>query len=203
MIFTNALSMLIIHHHLNGPGNKNLCSIQDVMRASEPASKRYKRVYKDFPNIVIFTKSAMPGEIQVMFGHMAIGNNSLGESVVAFALVGDRSSTSVISLKIEKNFSADSDKIRLPIAEVILCATTGNLTRSKKQWDWTLDNAVLLPPFITKAAILHGELDAGELLKIYNCSIKEWAKEGENTSEADDNNDKDIVITIKAEDKKS
>ena len=54
-------------------------------------------------------------------------HGGLGESVVAFALAGDLSSPSVISLNIEIAFAADGDKIRLPIAEVLLCAAASNL----------------------------------------------------------------------------
>ena len=73
----------------------------------------------------------------------------------------------------------------------------------KKQKYWTPGNAVLLPLFLTKAAILHGESEAGEILKIFDCSITDWAKEGENASNADNDNNKDSVITIKAEDEKT
>ena len=75
----------------NGIGNKNLRSIQDVMRASKPAMDKFKRFCKDCPNLAILTKSATPGEIQLMFGHAAVGNKSLGEFVVAFVLTGDLS----------------------------------------------------------------------------------------------------------------
>ena len=78
MISTNALSVLILHHHLNGLGNKNLGSIQEVVRASNPAAKKYKRVCKDFPNLAILTKSATPGRFQLMFVHAVVGNKSLG-----------------------------------------------------------------------------------------------------------------------------
>ena len=54
-----------------------------------------------------------------------------------------------------------------------------------------------------EAAILHGDSDAGDLLNIFACSIMEWVKEGENASEADNNNNKDSVITIEAEYKKT
>ena len=203
MISTNTLSVFILHHNLNRLGNNNLRSIQDFMRASEPDAKKYKRVCEDFPNLTILTKSAIPGEIQLTFGHAAVGNKSLGESVVDFPLAGDLSSPSVIFFKIETTFSADGDKICLPVAEVLLCAAAGDLALLKKQRDWTPRNAVLPPSFLTEAAILHRESDAGELLEIFACSITEWEKEGENTSEADDNNNKEIVITIEAEDKKS
>ena len=95
------------------------------------------------------------------------------------------------------------DNIRLQIAEVLLCAAVGNLTRSKKQWDWTPHNAVLLPPFLTEAAIFHGESNTGKILKIFACFITDWEKEGENTSGADDNKYKDSEVTIEAEDEKT
>ena len=126
------------------------------MRASEPATKKYKRVCEYLPNLVILTKSATPGEIQLTFGHTAVGNKSLGESVVAFALAGYLSSPSIIFLKIKIAFATDGNKIRLPIAEFLLCAAAINLACSKKQRYCTPRNAILLPPFITEAAILHG-----------------------------------------------
>ena len=97
------------------------------MHASKPAAKKYKRICEDFPNLVILTKSATPGKIQLMFVRAAVENKSLGESVVYFALAGDLRSTSVIYLKIGIAFAMDSNKIRLPIAEVLLCAAAGNL----------------------------------------------------------------------------
>ena len=88
---------------------------------------------------------------------MAVGNKSLGEFVFAFALAGNLISPSEISVKTEIAFATDGDKIRLQIAEVLLRAAAGNLTQSKKQGDWTPRNAVLLPPFLTDAAILHSK----------------------------------------------
>ena len=125
----------MIHHHPNRLGNNNLHLIQYVMRARDPAAKKYKRVCEDFPNIAILTKSATPGEVQLTFGHTSVGNKSLGESVVAFSLTGYLRPPSIISLKIDIAFSGDGDNIRLPIAEVLLRAAANDLTRSKKQWD--------------------------------------------------------------------
>ena len=203
MISTNSLSVFLLHHHLNGLGNKNFCPIQRVVRASEPAADKFKRVCEDFSNLAILTKSSTLGKIQLPFGHAAFGNKSLGESVVAFALAGNLSSPSVISLKIEIAFAVDGDKIRLPIVEVLLRTTAANLTRSKKQRDWTPRNDVLLPTFLTEAAILHSESDVGKLLKIFARSITEWAKDEDSTSKADEANDNDSVVTIDAEEAKS
>ena len=169
--------MFMLHYNLNGLGNKNLCSIQYVMHASEPTAEKYKRNCEDFPNIVILTKGTTSGKIQLTFSHAAVGNKSLGESVVDFDLAGNLSSPSMISLKIEITFSADGEKIRLPIAEVLLRATAGDFMRSKKQRYWTPCNTVFFPQFLTEAAILHSKSDTGELLKIFVYSIKEWAKE--------------------------
>ena len=90
---------------------------------------------------------------------------------MAFALAGELSSSSVISFNIKIAFAADGKKIRLLIAEVLLHTAAGDLARSKKQRDWTSRNAFLLPPFLTEAAILHGESDAGKLLNIFARSI--------------------------------
>ena len=173
------------------------------MRASEPAAEKYKRVCEDFPNLAILTKSATLGKIQLLFGHTAVGNKSLGKYVVAFALADDLSSPYVISFKIEITFAEDGNKIHLPIAEVILCAAAGDLARSKKQRKWTLRNVFLLPPFLTEAVILHSKSDAGKLLKIFARSITEWAKDKNTTSEADEANNDDIVVIIEAKDAKA
>ena len=63
MISTNALSIFLLHNNLNGLGNKNLCYIQDVMRASEPSAEKFKRVCEDLPNLAILIKNATPDEI--------------------------------------------------------------------------------------------------------------------------------------------
>ena len=130
MLSTNTLSVFILHHHQNGICNKNLSLIQDIMRASEPAANKYKKVCDDFPNLAILTKSATPGEFQLMFAHTSVGNKYLEESVVAFALMGNLDSPSVVSINMDINFSADGDKIRLPITEFLLC-TAADLARSK------------------------------------------------------------------------
>ena len=136
------------------------------MCTRETAARNYKKVCKNFPNFAILTKSATPGEVHLTFGHTGVVNKYLGESVVAFDLAGYLSSPYVVSLNMNINFSTDGNNIRLPIAEVLLCVSTGNLARSKKQRDWTPRNTVLLPPFPTKATILHGESDAVDLLKV-------------------------------------
>ena len=91
-----------------------------------------------------------------------------------FARDGDLSSPYVISLNIDINFSADGDKICIPIVEVILRTAAGDLERSKNQRYWTPPNTVLFPQFITEAAILHGEWDAGQILNIFSRSITDW-----------------------------
>ena len=55
---------------------------------------------------------------------------------------------------------------------------------------------------MTEANILHGKSDAGKLLNIFSRSITGWAKDEDTTSEADEANDKDSVVTIEAKDTK-
>ena len=78
MISTNALSVFILHHHINGLGKNNHRSIQEIMRTSEPAAEKYKKFCKDFTNIAILTKSATPGEVQLTFGHLTVEIITLG-----------------------------------------------------------------------------------------------------------------------------
>ena len=73
-ISNNASYMFLLHHHINGTGNKNLSSIQYVIRASEPAAEKLKKFCKDFPNFAILTKSATPGKIQLTLTHASVGN---------------------------------------------------------------------------------------------------------------------------------
>ena len=127
MISTNDLFVFLLHHHLNGLGNENLCLVQEVMHASKLTADTYKNVCKNFPNFCILTKSSTPGEIQLTFGHAAVGNNSLGESVVVIALMGDLGLPSVIYFNIDIAFTTDGEKIRLLIIEVLLHAAAGDL----------------------------------------------------------------------------
>ena len=145
MISTNTLSVFLFHHHLNGIRDKNLRLVQEVMDASKPAANKFKNICEDFPNLSILTKISTPGEIKLMFGHAAVGNKSLGESVVAFALAGNLISPSVISFNTEIAFATDGEKKRLPITEVLLCAAAADLKQYKKQRYWTSRNTVLLP----------------------------------------------------------
>ena len=133
MISSHALSAFLLHHHLNGLRNANLRSVQEAIRASEPATEKYKNVCEDFPNLGILTKSSMPGEVQLTFVHVTVGNKSLGESIQDFALSGDLGLPSVISFNLEIAFAPEGKKIRLPITEVLLRAVAGDLARSKKQ----------------------------------------------------------------------
>ena len=198
MIYSHALSPFLLYHLLNGLGNANLRSMQEAMRASEPATEKYKNVCEEFPNLGILTKISTPGEVQLMFGYATVGNKSLDESIQVFALAGNLGSPSIISFNLEIAFAPEGKNIRLPITEVLLCATAGDLTHSKKQRDWQSLNAVLLPPFLTEAAILHGESDAGELLKIFARAITEWASDTAPPSEADEAGNDDSVVTVEA-----
>ena len=141
------------------------------MRTSEPANEKYKKVCDYFPNLVILTKSATIGGIQLTLAHTSVGNKSLGESVTAFALVGSLNSTSIVSIDANIAFAMDGDRIRLPIYEVLLCAATGNLARSKNQRDWTPLNTIFLLPILMEAEIFDMETSMEDLLKIFACTI--------------------------------
>ena len=136
MISSHALSSFLHHHPLNRLGNANIWSVQEAMRASELDTEKYKNVCEDFPNLGILTKSSTPGKVQLTFGHATVGNKSLGESIQSFALAGDLGSPFVILFNLENAFAPEGEKIGLLITKVLLCATVGNLTRSKKQRDW-------------------------------------------------------------------
>ena len=72
---------------------------------------------------------------------------------------------------------------------------------SKKQWYWTPRNVVLLLSFLTEAAILNKESDAGELLNKFAHSITEKAEKGEDTGGYNDKDD-ESKGGVEAEDKK-
>ena len=110
MISSHALSAFLLHHLLNGLGNAILRSVREAMRASKPATKKYKNVCENFPNLGILTKSSMPVEVQLTFGHATIGNKSLGESIQVFALAGNLGSPSVISFNLKIAFAPDREK---------------------------------------------------------------------------------------------
>ena len=116
MIYSNALSVFLRHHPLNGLRNNNLCSDQEVMRTSEQSADKYKKVCEDFPILGILTNSSTPREIQLTFGHADFVNKSLGESIVASPLAGDLGSPYVISFNLEIAFATDEEKICLLIA---------------------------------------------------------------------------------------
>ena len=81
MISSHALSSFLLDHHLNGLGNANLRYVQEAIRASVPATDKFKNICDDFPNLAILTKSSTLGEVQFTFGHSMVGNKSLGESI--------------------------------------------------------------------------------------------------------------------------
>ena len=78
MIYSHALSAFLLDHPLNGLGNANLRSVQEAIRASVPATDKFKNICNDFPNLAILTKSSTRGEVQLTFGHSTVGNKSLG-----------------------------------------------------------------------------------------------------------------------------
>ena len=101
------------------------------MRMSEPAGNKFKHVCNDLPNMAIFTKSATPENIQLMFEHASVRNKSLGESVTVFALAESIETLTVISINVDITFTIFGDKIWIPVIKILLFAAVGNLARSK------------------------------------------------------------------------
>ena len=64
-----------------------------------------------------------------MFMHATVGNKSIEESVVAFALAGNIDSPSVVSINMEIDFATEGVNIYLPITEVLLRSTASHLAR--------------------------------------------------------------------------
>ena len=77
MILSNALSLFLLNHDQNRFFKCDIRSILDLMRPDEPAVTKLRHMCTDFQNIVLLTNSATLGDIQVTFGHMSDGNNSL------------------------------------------------------------------------------------------------------------------------------
>ena len=73
MISSNALSLFLLDHNQNGFCNRNIRSIQYMMRSDEPAGAKFKHVCVDFPNLALLTKSIKMGDIQVTFGNASVG----------------------------------------------------------------------------------------------------------------------------------
>ena len=90
---------------------------------------------------------------------------------------------SIVSIDINIAFAMDGNMILLLIAEIFLSAAAVNLARSKKQRDKSLRSTVPLPPFLTEAKILEGEMTAEEILNIFARSITERVDEGEDDDE--------------------
>ena len=80
--------IFLLDYDHNGICNSNIHPIQYMMLSDEPSGAKFKRVCADFPNIVLLTKSATPGNIQVTFVHVFVGNKSFRETFTAFTLAG-------------------------------------------------------------------------------------------------------------------
>ena len=101
------------------------------MRLDNPYGAKFKFIFVDFPNVMILTKSATLGEIQVTFHHASFGEKSLRETDTAFTLVGYHKYLTVVSINTKRAFTSAGDKIRLPITEVLLHAAVVDLAQSK------------------------------------------------------------------------
>ena len=147
------------------------------MRSDDLAGANFKRVCADFPNLMLLTKIATPGNIQVIFGHASVDKNSLWETVAAFFLAESLESPRVVSINSKRTFSSAGEKIHLPVAEVLLCAAASNLACLKNMRYLKSLNAVLLPPFLTEAIILEGDNSTTDLHKNFTSNIVECGLE--------------------------
>ena len=84
------------------------------MHSYEPDGSKFKQVCMDLLNMAVLTKSATPGDIQVTHTHMSVGNNPLGKTVTACVLTESIEATTVVLIDIERAFTGDGEKIRLP-----------------------------------------------------------------------------------------
>ena len=109
----------------------------------------------------------------MIYTHTSIGSKSLDETVTNFALAGSLKAPTVVSIDVERNFSVNGEKIRLPTKKFLLCTSAGNLEKSKNISDWTSRNAVLLPLFLTEAVVADGETEEEALLDIFTEKIQE------------------------------
>ena len=153
------------------------------MHSDDPDISKSKRVRTDFYNLVLLTKSTTPGEVQATYAHVSIGNKPLGKKVTTFALAGSPKTPTMVSINIERAFAEDSKKICPARMEVLFCAATGELAKSKKLGDWTARKAILLPSFLTEIALTDRETTAEALLKIFAEKINK--QEAENAADVD------------------
>ena len=121
MVSTNYLLLFLLEHDLNKVCNRNIHSIQEPMYSDKPARSKFKWVCTDFPNLAILTNSVTPGEVQVAYAHVSVGDKSLRETVVSFVLEGSLEATTVVLINAEHAFSDAGKNIHLPTTEFILC----------------------------------------------------------------------------------
>ena len=99
----------------------------------------------------------------------------------------------VVSIKSEYDFYKFSEKVCLPIMEVILCSAVSNLALSNKLHNWVSLNTVLLPQFLTKVVILDGQVSATDLLKIFTANILDhWTEALDGASDSGEDNKLEI-----------
>ena len=99
--------------------------------------------------------------------HAPVGNKSLGESISVLSLAGSLESPTFVSTNNDIYSVNDSNNIRIPVTNVLLCAAVGNLSISKKKRYWVALNSMIIPKFLTEATILDGETSAEKLLRVF------------------------------------
>ena len=58
------------------------------MCSNKPSGFSFKGLCIDFPNIALLTTSVTPGEVQVAYAHVSIGNKIFRKTVTAFSFAG-------------------------------------------------------------------------------------------------------------------
>ena len=77
------------------------------MRSDGPAGSKFKRVCTDLPNLEVLPKSATPGDIQITYARVCVGNKSLGKTVTAFAQAVSLEVPTVVLIDTERAFAGD------------------------------------------------------------------------------------------------
>ena len=62
-----------------------------------------------------------------------------------------------VAINTKRAFISTSDKICLPVMEVLLYTATGDLAHENNLHNWVILSAVLLPPLLTNAVILYNQ----------------------------------------------
>ena len=135
-MYTNNLPLFIHKQNQNGVCVRNICLIQESMHSAKPSVSKFKRVCADSPNLTLITKSATPGEVQVIYMHASIGTSPLKKPWPLYSWWDHLNASSVVMINDERAFVGAGNKICLPTTKVLLRAAIGDPSKSEKLHDW-------------------------------------------------------------------